>query len=251
MPSTSLLIIQLLISLRTISATPVPSHHHHAKRSTAKQNVGSGFAIAICILFLAAIFYYLGTLHSRTKSWFSKLTAPAQPEPIHGSVASPAQRGHKRQISCPLAVSSSAPIKPYDDPIEAPAPSLRYYEMHVNEIHELGLPSPKKRPRSSWLELDRRPWWLKHGEKEQRGGCEEDGRKSMPHWFKSGRGSSSFVRGDASSRSSGGTRGSALQTGDAALSDTGRGSGGSSVLDWSGLDHVRRFYVERKSRIGL
>lgn len=250
---TSLFAIQFLILPRTISATPLPYHPNHAKRSTSSQNVRSGVVITICILFLAAIFYYLGMRHERTKSWFSKRNLPAQPELSCGSGVNTERQRHKRQISCPLAVSSSAPIKPYDDPIEVPTPSLRYYEMPVEEIHEMGLPSPKKPPpRASWLSLDRKPWWLICADDKQQGGSEGAARsQSMPSWFKSAKSNSSIAHKQASAPLPDVTYAYTLEAGRRDLKDMERASDGSTLLDWSGLEYVRRFYVERKSRIGL
>ncbi|KAF3033045.1 hypothetical protein E8E12_004743 [Didymella heteroderae] len=172
----SLFAFKFLFLLRTISASPLP-YHQNPKRSTTSQNVGSGFAIAICIILLAAIFYYLGMRHSRTKSWLSARKTHTQPTLSHDSRVYPEARKHKRQISCPLAVSSSAPIKPYDERVlEAPTPSLLvYYEMHAEQIHELGLPSPRKPAFSaSGLERERMPWWLEYvASSKQRGDGEE------------------------------------------------------------------------------
>ncbi|KAF1931953.1 uncharacterized protein M421DRAFT_90146 [Didymella exigua CBS 183.55] len=232
--------IQFLVLLRTISASPLPHHQNHAKRSVSGQNVGSGFAIAICVLFLATTFYYLGTRHERTKAWFIKRNAPAQPEHSSGSgVVSEAQR-HRRQISCPLAVSSSAPIKPYDDPIEVPTPSLRYYEMPVEEIYEMGPPSPIKPPSRARLSLDRKPWWLKHSEDQEQGRSEGAIRsKSIHSWFKSVRGSSNI---EAIASPLDITHSCSAETCRAVLDNMERASGGSSLLDWSGLDHIRGKY---------
>lgn len=253
MLSTPLYAIQLLIFLRTISAAPLPLHQPHARRSTSSKNIGSGFAIAICILFLAAIFYYLGMRHEHMKSWFGKRNMPTQSKLSRGFVVTPEGQRHKRQISCPLAVSSSAPIKPYDDPIEAPTPSLRCYEMPVDEIHEMGLPSPKKPPpRGNRLSLDRKPWWLKYAEDKQGRGREEPARtKSMPSWFKSVKGSNTTTQGEALAPPASRAYGNTLEVGCVNSDDSERASRRSSLLDWSGLDHVRRFYVERKSRVGF
>lgn len=243
--------ILFLTFISAISATPLPHHQKHGKRSTANQSVGSGFAIAICILFLAAAFYYLGMRHERTKSWFSKRNAPKVEAP-HGSNAAREKQSHKRQISCPLAVSSSAPIKPYNEAIEVPTPSLQYYEMPVEEVHEMGLPSPKKPPlRASWRSLDCKPWWLKHAEdKHQSGSVPTFGSKSMPNWFKSAKSSNINAHKEALGASSDVTPAFTLKD-HADPNDLERASNGSNLIDWSGLEHVRRFYAGRKSKITL
>ncbi|KAJ4338223.1 hypothetical protein N0V95_008110 [Ascochyta clinopodiicola] len=148
-------------------------------------------------------------------------------------------------------VSSSAPIKPYDSPVEAPTQSLRYFELPIKEVHEMGQPSPKKPPpRASWLSLDRKPWWLRYPDaEEQRRSARTSRSKSMRSWFKSDKGANNaqeevpslpfvqmeVVRGGAGS----------------VTEDKERSSDGSTLMDWSGLDYVRKIYVGRKSRVGL
>lgn len=243
-----------LALFRTISASPLPLHHRHGKRNTTSQNVGSGFAIALCIVLLAGVFYYLGMHHERTKSWFQKRKAPTVPESDDDSKTITEKQGHKRQISCPLAVSSSAPIKPYEDPIEAPAPSLRYYELPIKEIHEMGLPSPKKLPpRASWLSIDRKPWWLKYPEQEEKRQSAGTSRsKSMRSWFRAERGMDA-VQEDLPVPSPMPTPTTIESQGVKSMhtENVERKSDGSTLMDWSGLDYVRNIYVGRKSRVGL
>lgn len=274
MPSVQSLRCLCLISAfsRTISASPLPRRSPQAKRGTTPQNIGSGFAIAICVVILAVVFYYLGMRHKRTKSWLKKRKAPAALEAPATESTTDGQR-HKRQISCPIAVASSAPIKPCDDPVEAATASLRCYEMPTKEVYEMGLPSPKKPPsRVSWLSLDRKPWWLTNAGKEGgRHSVKTSGSKSMRTWFRSD--SIVSVPEDRSMRTwfrsdSVGTMPEHMPTSTpsspppvpkVALSDTPRAindngerrSDGSTLMDWSGLDYVRKIYVERKSRIGL
>ncbi|KAH6643601.1 hypothetical protein C7974DRAFT_1233 [Boeremia exigua] len=242
---------QLLIFLRAISASPLPQHHQQAKRSTTHQNIGSGFAIAICTVILACFFYFLGMRHECTKSWFNKRKAYNESTPARETGKITEERGHKRQISYPLAVVSSAPIKPYDEPVEAPTASLRYYELPIKEIHEMGLPSPKKQPRASWLSFDRKPWWMKYPESNgQRRSARTSGSKSMRSWFKSGE--NLDVTHDKDHVSSCHTTETVHgEERSADLIQSERKSNRSSLMDWSGLDYVRRIYMERKSRVGL
>ncbi|KAF2631392.1 hypothetical protein BU25DRAFT_185276 [Macroventuria anomochaeta] len=252
MVSAQSLALHLLITLRTISASPLPRHHKPVKRSTTSQNVGSGFAIAICVVFLAAISYYFGMHHERTKSWFSKRNAPTVSEPVtHNKTIMEGQR-RLRQISCPLAVASSAPIKPYDDPVEAPTPSLRYYELPIKEVHEMGLPSPNKPPpRASWLSLDRKTWWLKYPEdEEQRRSASTSRSKSVRSWFKSEINMNN-VQEEIPKPSPGLIKAVHLEAHNASEDEKERTSDGSTFMDWSGLDYVRRIYIGRKSRVGL
>lgn len=261
------LIIRSFALFRTISASPL-YHHRHAKRNTTSQNVGSGFAIAICIVLLAGVFYYLGMRHERSKSWFLQRKAPVVPEANVEFKSTTEKQGHKRQISCPLAVSSSAPIKTHEDPIEAPAPSLRYYELPIKEIHEMGLPSPKKPPpRASWLSLDRKPWWLKYPEQEERRQSAGTSRsKSMRSWFRAERNmdavqedipipSTNTVQSPTVVLSSTTVPSPTIvppeRVASTQLDEVERKSDGSTLMDWSGLDYVRKIYVGRKSRVGL
>ena len=275
--STSTLVLYLVILLRTISASPLPHDHKLGKRNTTSQNVGSGFAIAICIVLLAGVFYYLGMNHERTKLWFSSRKAHAAPEPDEEPKTSTDGRGHKRQISCPLAVSSSAPIKPYDDPIEAPTPSVRCYELPIKEVHEMGLPSPRKPPpRASWLSLDRKPWWLKYPEQDERQESARTSRqstgtsrsKSMRSWFRSERSMEAVKESvpmpsptalptpstlpSPTTMSSPNTP-TAVRLKPEPTEEEERKSHGSALtpMDWSGLDYVRKIYVGRKSRVGI
>ncbi|KAF3010882.1 hypothetical protein E8E13_009611 [Curvularia kusanoi] len=252
-----------LVFLRTISASPLPHSHGLGKRNTTSQNVGSGFAIAICVVLLAGIFYYLGMRHERTKLWFQKRRATPAPDPDHDPKASTEGRGHKRQISCPLAVSSSAPIKPYDDPIEAPAPSIRCYELPIKEVHEMGLPSPRKPPpRASWLSVDRKPWWLKYPEQDGRRESAATSRqsvgtsrsKSLRSWLRSERNMEAVqesmpIRSPAASVPA--PPPAVVHVKPKCTDEEERKSDGSTLMDWSGLDYVRKIYVERKSRVGL
>lgn len=241
----------ILPLLRTISASPLPQYHQQAKRGASPQNIGSGFAIAICIIILAGVFYYLGMHHERTKSWFIKRKADDTPEPARESETVAEGKRHKRQISCPLAVSSSAPIKPYDDLVEAPTASLRYYELPIKEIHELGLPSPKKPPPTvSWLSLDRKPWWLTYPEKGgRRQSARTNGSRGMRTWFRS-ESISSFSESAPTTPPP--MHEAALpEAYHTVKNDCERKSEGSTLMDWSGLDYVRKIYVERKSRIGI
>jgi hypothetical protein len=234
------------------SAIPLHPRLKHVKRTTTRQNAGTGFAIAICIIILAAIFYYLGMHHERIQSWLRWRNAPPAPKPVNsdGTVSQPTQI--KTRISCPLSVSSSAPIKPYDSPVEAPTPSLRYFELPIKEIHEMGLPSPKKpAPRESWFSIDRKPWWLlTYPETEaSRRSTRTSRSKSMRSWFRSEK-SMSNVQEEVPK--------STPVLLEAVHADTHsvkeekeRKSDGSTLMDWTGLDHVRRIYVTRKSKIGL
>ena len=243
------LVLHLFILLRTISASPLSQHHKHAKRTIPSPNVGSGFAIAICMVLLAGVFYYLGMNHERTKSWFTKRKLPTSPEPIREDKTVLEGQRHKRQISCPVAVKSSAPIKPYDDPVEAPTPSLRYYELPIKEVHEMGLPSPRKPPpQASWLSFDRKPWWLLYPEGgERRGSASTSRSKSMRSWFKSDRtminvqeqiGVSPDLVEAAHQAAHGNT-----------IEEIERKSDGSALMDWSGLEYVRKIYIGRRSKV--
>ncbi|OSS49263.1 hypothetical protein B5807_05567 [Epicoccum nigrum] len=275
--STTALVLCLVILLRTISASPLPHDHKLEKRNTTSQNVGSGFAIAICIVLLAGVFYYLGMNHERTKLWFSTRKAHAAAEPDEDPKTSTDSRGHKRQISCPLAVSSSAPIKPYDDPIEAPTPSVRCYELPIKEVHEMGLPSPRKPPpRASWLSLDRKPWWLKYPEQNETRESVRTSRqstgtsrsKSMRSWFRGERGMEAVQESvpmpspntlltpntlPSPAIISSPNTPTAVHLNPEPTEEEERKSHGSALtpMDWSGLDYVRKIYVGRKSRVGL
>lgn len=237
------------IFLQTILASPLPKYNKHAKRSTAGQNVGSGVAIAVCMVLLAGIFYYLGMRHERTMSWFGKRSPATAPSPMRDDRLLPEGPRHMRQISCPVAVKSSAPIKPYEEPVEAPTPSLRYYELPIKEVHEMGLPSPKKPPpRVSWLSLDRKPWWLKSSEDEAgRESATTSRSKSMRSWFK--RDSSMSNVQEKAHPSPELNEAACLATLADNKEDIERKSDGSTLMDWSGLDYVRKIYIGRKSRI--
>ena len=250
MVSTQLLALQLLITLRTISANPLPQRHSNMKRNTIRQNVGSGFTIAICIVLVAAIFYFLGMHHERTKSCFGQRSASTTNEPIQDNKTVPGGQILKPQISCPVAVLSSAPIKPDNSPVEAPTPSLRYFELPIKEVHEMGLPSPKKTPlRGSWLSLDRKTWWLKHPEAEDQARSARTSRsKSMRSWFRNDRSVCKFQ--EASIPSPGLVETFNLNSCSKEFEQE-RKSDGSTLMDWSGLDYVRRIYLGRKSRVGL
>ncbi|KZM21907.1 uncharacterized protein EKO05_0000390 [Ascochyta rabiei] len=252
MISTLALALQLLITLRTISASPLPHHHKHAKRVTKGQDVGSGFAIAICVVILAGVFYYLGMRHERTRLWFSRRSSSATSTPVENDSTTPEGHGMKTRISCPLAVSSSAPIKPCDSPVEAPTQSLRYFELPIKEIHEMGQPSPRKPPpRASWLSLDRKPWWLRYpDDEEQKRSARTSRSKSMRSWFKSDR-STENVQVEVPSPSP--VQVEVIRVGADSMKedDKERRSDGSTLMDWAGLDYVRRIYVGRKSRVGL
>lgn len=250
MVSTPFFALQLLITLRTISASPLAQRHKHAKRTMTSQNVGSNLAIAISFTLVAAIFYFFGMHHERTKLWFSQRSTSATDDPIQDEKASPEGQRLKPQISCPVAVLSSAPIKPDDNPVEAPTPSLHYFELPIKEVHEMGLPSPKKAPpRASWLSLDRKPWWPKYPETEGQARIARTSRsKSMRSWFRSEKIMSKSQEAPIPSHS-------VIEITDlharSKECEEERKSDGSTLMDWSGLDYVRRIYVERKSRVGL
>ncbi|KAF9696381.1 hypothetical protein EKO04_005354 [Ascochyta lentis] len=252
MISTHSLVLQLLVIFRTISASPLPHHYKHAKRTTRSQDVGSGFAIAICVLILAGVFYYLGMHHERTRLWISARNPSSPPKCTQNDTTTSESHKIKTRISCPLAVSSSAPIRPYDSPVEAPTQSLRYYELPIKEVHEMGLPSPRKHlPRASWLSLDRKPWWVKYpDDEEQRGSARTSRSKSMRSWFRSDR-SMNHVQEEVPSLSPVQTEVVRLGAGSVKEDEKGRKSDGSTLMDWSGLDYMRKIYVGRKSRVGL
>lgn len=247
MPARSIAILTL-ITLRTISASPIPQHHKHAKRATRGQNVGSGLAIAFCVIFIAALFYYLGMHHERSKSWFSQRNPSTPLEHVRDDKTVTEEHTLKTRISCPLAVSSSAPIKLHDEPVEAPSPSLRYFELPIKEVYEMGLPSPKPPPRASWLSFDRKPWWLKYPENdEERRSARISNSKGMRSWFKSERSTNNV---QVVITAPGRMEDVHLDTCGRKEEEEGRRSDGSTLMDWSGLDYVRRIYVGRKSRIG-
>jgi hypothetical protein len=259
----------LLFAAQGASAGPVLHSHILAKRTTTSQNVGSGFAIAICIIILAIVFYYLGMRHERTRSWFRSSNSPiTTPKSIEDDNASLQPHKFKAWISCPQNVRSSAPIKPYDDPVEAPAPSLRYYELPIKEIHEMGLPSPRKPPpRASWLSLDRKPWWLRYPEgEEQRRSASASANasvsvsvsasrgtsrsKSLRSWFRSER-SVGDIQEEVPKLSPTLIEAVHLEVRSEKEEEKERKSDGSTLMDWSGLDHVKRIYIARKSKAGL
>ena len=250
MVSTPLFALQLLITTQTISAHPLSQRHKQGKRTTANQNVGSKLAIAICIVLVAVIFYYFGMHHERTKSWLGQRSACTTNEPILDDKTCPGEQRSKPRISCPVAVLSSAPIKPDYSPVEAPTPSLHCFELPIKEVHEMGLPSPKKAPpRASWLSFDRKPWWSKHPEVEGQARSARTSRtKSMRSWFKNDGGMSKSQ--EASIPSPG-----LVETADirACSNDAEQESksDGSTLMDWSGLDYVRKIYIGRKSRVEL
>lgn len=256
----SLSALRFLVLLQPMSAPPLPIHQN-PKRSTT-HNIGSSVAIALCIALVAALSYSLGTRHALITAWIRarKTRTHTSPPP-----SIPEPRRHARQISGPLNVESSAPIKPWLHASETPASArLVAHEMHAEQIHELGLPSPRKAPsRTSRMSFERKPWWL--GYAGGRGGC-VDGkeRAGSVHvcWFQSGGDrnrsidSSSGIEGDssdggcrASEHGAITTRAGAMHAEARAGCDEGRVSGGSRVADRSRLEYVRRIYVERKSRV--
>lgn len=258
MPSLSLSALCFLL-LHPISALPL-STHKYPKRSTP-HSVGTSVAIALCIVLVAALSYSLGTRHALVTAWIRARRTRTNTR-SHPRIPDP--RRHARQISAPLKVESSAPIKPWLHEGETPASARIAYEMHAEQIHELGLPSPRKPPsRTSWMSFERRPWWL--GYAGGRGGCiDEKERERSVHvcWFQAGRerngsiDSSGGVQGNGSGGGCRASRHGASTTSTGAMhvemragGEEGRMSRGSSLAGWSGLEFVRRIYVERKSRV--
>jgi hypothetical protein len=254
-----------LVLLATPNALAIPLHqvHGYTKRSSSNnRNIGTGFAIALCTVLLAAVSFYLGMRRERAQSW--RLWRPA---PYTNPLPAPAPTAHhkhtrlKNSISSPLAVSSSAPVHPVPGLVEAGTePIVRYLELPCKEVYEMGLPSPKRPLRATWLSIDRRPWWLGVSERSDRASVRE-----------------SAVR--ASMASAGGAREScrtvtrcqravsvpsppaypdAVYSGvvfDREKEGKGKGRAGlgeerksnrSSFMDWTGLEYVRRIYISRK-----
>lgn len=72
----------------------------------------------------------------------------------------------------------------------------------------------------------------------------------MRSWFKSDR-SMNIVQDDVPKLSSGLVEAVLLHARRGKEEEQERTSDGSTLMDWSGLDYVRRIYVGRTSRVGL
>jgi hypothetical protein len=182
------LIVLALLAAPSALAIPLDETHTMTKRSNPNsRNIGTGFTIAFCTVLLAVVFFYLGMRRERAKSWrlwrpapyTTSTTNPLLPLPAQYNTAQYKHRRLKNSISSPLAVSSSAPVHQVPDPVEAGTePSVRYLELPCKEVYEMGLPSPKRPLRATWLSLDRRPWWLGVNERGERASVRASVRES-------------------------------------------------------------------------
>ena len=253
--------------LTTANAAAVPPHHVHnyTKRSNSNnRNIGTGFAIALCTVLLAAVFFYLGMRRERAQSWRLWRPAPyTTPLPPLPRASYQKHRRLKNSISSPLAVSSSAPVHPVPAPVEAGAePTVRYLELPCKEVYEMGLPSPKRPLRATWLSLDRRPWWLGVSERGDRASVREStvcasvapvgaaeercGNVTRCERAVSAPSPSPPAYPDAVysgvvlDREKEGKGKGRVGLGEERKSDR------SSFMDWTGLEYVRRIYIGRK-----
>lgn len=129
-PSTALVLSTFLSALPPTLASPIAS-----KRSPSPHNLGMGFAIALSLLLLASLTFYLGVLHGRTGTWvFWRARARAPP-----SLRSPSPLGKekphpldpatfKQQISAPVEMMHSTAL-PELSPIAAAGAPPRYAEL--------------------------------------------------------------------------------------------------------------------------
>ncbi|KAJ4346617.1 uncharacterized protein N0V89_010548 [Didymosphaeria variabile] len=164
---TSLLLLLASI-LPTTAASPItPETHILHKRSPSSHNIGIGFAIAISVLTLASLIFYLGVQRGRTGSWFCWRT------PIPSLPASPTEKAQpvstdtlKSRISSPIQMLSSA--LPELSPLEAqppfaelssPAeekekPKPKFLELSTTEkgVFEMGQASPRRPPSVATVE---------------------------------------------------------------------------------------------------
>jgi hypothetical protein len=243
-----------LVLLTAPSALAIPAQHVHiyTKRSSSSSAVGTGFTIAISMILLAGMFFYLGMRRERAQSWRLWRAAPYTHNSPNGPYTprSPREHSLKSSISCPLAVSSSAPVHPVPHPVEAADPTVTYLELPCKEVYEMGMPSPRRPLRATWLSLDRRPWWISFSERSERASVRENSTART-----------SFVR--QSSARTVGTNGGRMQVGttpppaypeavyscvalEGEADGVERKSNGSSFMDWTGLEYVRRIYLGRK-----
>lgn len=133
-PSTALILSTFLSTLPPTLASPIASNPHTlTKRSPSPHTLGIGFAIALSLLLLASLTFYLGVLHGRTGTWvFWRARAPPslrslsplgkeKPHPLDPAT-------FKQQISAPVEMMHSTAL-PELSPIAAAGAPPRYAEL--------------------------------------------------------------------------------------------------------------------------
>ncbi|KAF2445968.1 hypothetical protein P171DRAFT_277167 [Karstenula rhodostoma CBS 690.94] len=156
-------LLLLLAAILPAAASPItPETYLLHKRSASPRNTGIGFAIAISILLVASIIFYLGVQRGRTGSWFC-WRAPLGP-------ISPHERAHpidtdmlKSRISSPIQMHSSAlpelsPVEVQPRVAELPSPleeKPTFLELSATTekaAFEMGLASPRRPPSAASIE---------------------------------------------------------------------------------------------------
>lgn len=235
----TLLTCALLCSARPLSvSTGNPKINNKRNIATNSRTVGTGFAIAVFLILLFGIAFHLGRRRERMGTWFcwgacdSKTTS--KPENLSELEVTLEPSRLKSRISCPITVSSSAPVE-LQSPISlAEAESRpRFLEMPSKEIYEMGLPSPRPR-RPSWI--DRTTWWIRYSDRKTESKTRND---------KDRRAESV---GPPSYPEAVHQQSTKLQS-----PEKGRDSSGSALIDWrsSGLEYIRHVYAQKKTDLAV
>jgi hypothetical protein len=241
-----------------VTTTLAVAHPHHTthtlqkRSSTSKRTIGISFAIAISLLVLIAITFYLGMRRERKGTWSCWRDAASTPNnntnnKISELEESPEPSRLRSRISCPFALASSAPVELDLSPISPlqTAQAPRYLELPATkEIYEMGMPSPR---RPSWL--DRQAWWMRfstrlsYHERARHGSNASARRKLYELDPESAQPPPAYPEAVHLETSYANEKFGATEKA--------RKSGASGLMDWSGMDYVKRIYKQPKNGIGV
>ncbi|KAL1597143.1 hypothetical protein SLS60_008725 [Paraconiothyrium brasiliense] len=281
---TSLLLLLASI-LPTITASPItPETYILHKRSPSSRNIGIGFAIALSVLILASLIFYLGVQRGRTGTWFCWRTPISSIRP-----SSPAEKVQidtetlKSRISSPIHMLSSAlpelspiEVQPHFAELSSPVEEKEkdkpaFLELSATEkaVFELGQPSPRRPPSVATLEeksfYSSRKSSISTVYRKSMASVKTRGKSvystherppKVNSWFDR---RSWFCRGamevEDEEKKVRGREDADVKDGSnvaspplAVVADTVRVEKGQSTMDWSGMEWLAKVYNGRKSR---
>jgi hypothetical protein len=144
------LLLLLAAILPTIAASPItPQTHLLYKRSSSPRNTGIGFAIALSVLLVASIMFYLGVQRGRTGTWFC-WRAPTDPDMLKSRISSPIQT-HSSALPELSPVQAQPRFAELPSPLEEKPRFLELSAATERAVFEMGQASPRRPPSvASW-----------------------------------------------------------------------------------------------------
>jgi hypothetical protein len=271
LPSTLLLLLAAI--LPTIDASPItPETYLLHKRSSSPRNIGIGFAIALSVLIVASIIFYLGVQRGRTGTWFCWRA----PLPSLGSTSPIDTDMLKSRISSPIQMHSSAlpelsPIEAQPrfaelpSPLEEKATFLELAATTEKAVFEMGQTSPRRPPSVASFSLEDKSFYSSRKSsiatvyRKSVASVKTSGKSvystqerppQVNSWFDR---KSWFCRGameveDEEKKIRGKDESVIAPPPAAVVADTVEPNRTQSTMDWSGMEWLTKVYTGRKSR---